>query len=64
MLGAFGGLVGFFVSGLVHYNWGDSEVVMIFYFILGLSLVINRIVAAQPVSTDYASDYADLKPNQ
>jgi O-antigen ligase len=40
-LGAFGGLAGFFVSGLVHYNWGDSEVVMIFYFIMGLSLVLN-----------------------
>ncbi|HEX4901103.1 MAG TPA: O-antigen ligase family protein, partial [Pyrinomonadaceae bacterium] len=44
-LGALGGLVGFFVSGLVHYNWGDSEVVMIFYFIMGLALVLNRMVA-------------------
>jgi O-antigen ligase len=42
LLGAFGGLVGFFVSGLVHYNWGDSEVVMIVYFIMGLSVVIER----------------------
>jgi hypothetical protein len=30
------------ISGLVHYNWGDSEVVMIFYLIMGLSLVIER----------------------
>jgi len=37
-----GGLAGFFASGLVHYNWGDSEVVMIFYFIMGLSLVLYR----------------------
>src|ERR1043166_7716106 len=42
-LGALGGLVGFFTSGLVHYNWGDSEVVMVFYFIMGLSLVVQRI---------------------
>jgi O-antigen ligase len=42
VLGAFGGLVGFMISGLVHYNWGDSEVVMIFYLIMGLSLVIER----------------------
>jgi hypothetical protein len=42
VLGALGGLAGFFVSGLVHYNWGDSEVVMIFYFIMGLSLVVER----------------------
>jgi hypothetical protein len=42
MLGALGGLVGFFASGLVHYNFGDSEVAMIFYFIMGLSLVVER----------------------
>ena len=42
VLGALGGLIGFFTSGLVHYNWGDSEVVMIFYFIMGLSLVLAR----------------------
>jgi hypothetical protein len=41
-LGAFGGLAGFFVSGLVHYNWGDSEVVTVFYFIMGLTLVVER----------------------
>jgi hypothetical protein len=25
----------------VHYNWGDSEVVMVFYFMVGLSLAIH-----------------------
>jgi O-antigen ligase len=42
LLGALGGLAGFFTSGLVHYNWGDSEVVMVLYFIMGLTLVIYR----------------------
>jgi hypothetical protein len=28
-------------SGLVHYNWGDSEVVMVFYLIMGMSLVVE-----------------------
>lgn len=42
LLGALGGLAGFLCSGLVHYNWGDSEVVMVFYLIMGLSLVITR----------------------
>lgn len=42
ILGALGGLVGFVASGMVHYNFGDSEVVMIFYFIMGLSLVVER----------------------
>jgi O-antigen ligase len=41
-LGALGGTIGFFTSGLVHYNWGDSEVVTVFYFILGLCLVVER----------------------
>lgn len=41
-LGALGGAVGFFTSGLVHYNWGDSEVVTLFYLIMGLCLVVER----------------------
>ena len=43
-LGALGGLIGFFASGLVHYNWGDSEVVMVFYLIMGLTLALKRFV--------------------
>ncbi|HSB28232.1 MAG TPA: O-antigen ligase family protein [Pyrinomonadaceae bacterium] len=42
-LGALGGLVGFFASGLVHYNWGDSEVVTVVYLIMGLTLVAVRL---------------------
>ena len=42
LLGALGGLTGFFVSGVVHYNWGDSEVVMVLYFIMGMTLGLNR----------------------
>ncbi len=41
-LGALGGALGFFTSGLVHYNWGDSEVVTVVYFIMGLCLVVER----------------------
>ena len=42
VLGALGGLAGFIASGMVHYNFGDSEVVMIFYFIMGLSLAVEQ----------------------
>ena len=42
VLGSLGGLVGFFASGLVHYNWGDSEVVMVFFMLAGLALSISR----------------------
>ena len=43
LLGALGGLVGFVAGGLVHYNFGDSEVVMVFYFIMGLALAAERL---------------------
>lgn len=42
LLGALGGLVGFFLSGVVHYNWGDSEVVMVLFFIMGATLALDR----------------------
>lgn len=47
-LGALGGAIGFFTSGLVHYNWGDSEVVTVFYFIMGLTLFLVE----KPASSD------------
>lgn len=42
-LGALGGTAGFFISGLVHYNWGDSEVVTVFYLIMGLTLAARAL---------------------
>ncbi len=36
--GALGGLTGFFVGGLVHYNLGDGEVALVFYLLTGLGL--------------------------
>jgi len=42
-LGALGGAAGFFVSGVVHYNWGDSEVVTVFYLIMGLALAARSV---------------------
>ncbi len=51
VLGALGGLLGFMCSGLVHYNWGDSEVVMIFYLIMGFSLVVERLTRETVITT-------------
>jgi O-Antigen ligase len=48
VLGALGGMVGFFASGLVHYNWGDSEVVMVFYVLMGLTVALRRLVDEGP----------------
>lgn len=41
-LGIFGGTIGFLISSLVHYNFGDSEVIMIVYFLMGISVVVER----------------------
>jgi hypothetical protein len=40
VLGSFGGLIGFFTSGLVHFNLGDAEVAMVFFMLMGLSICI------------------------
>jgi O-antigen ligase len=54
VLGALGGLIGFAVSGFVHYNLGDSEVAMILYLVMGLALTTERLnrkpVEAQPAT--------------
>ncbi len=40
VLGCFGGLIGFFTSSLVNYSLGDSEVSMVFYLLMGLSIFL------------------------
>ena len=51
-LGALGGLVGFVAAGLVHYNFGDSEVVQVFYLIMGLALAAARTAESPAVWKD------------
>ena len=43
VLGTLGALTGFLMSSLVNYNYGDAEVAMMFWFLMGMVL-----------STDYA----------
>lgn len=40
ILGCFGALIGFFTSGLVHYNLGDGEVSMVFYILMGIGIFV------------------------
>ncbi len=40
LLGCLGGLVGFFVSSLVNYSLGDSEVAMVFYLLTGIGVAL------------------------
>ena len=41
-LGCFGAFSAFVVSGLTEYNFGDSEVVVLFYLFMGLTMVIHK----------------------
>jgi hypothetical protein len=41
LLGATGALAGFFASSLVNYNFGDGEVALLFWWLLGMVLVLS-----------------------
>ena len=42
LLGTLGALTGFLASSLVNYNYGDAEVAMLFWFLMGVSHVLHR----------------------
>lgn len=42
LLGALGALTAFLASSLVNYNYGDSEVAMIFWWLMGTSVAIGK----------------------
>ena len=42
LLGCLGGLVGFFASGIVHYNLGDQEVAMMFFLLMGIAVRVGE----------------------
>ena len=41
-LGTLGATLGFLASGLLHYNFGDSEVVMLFWLLMGIALRLEH----------------------
>ena len=43
VLGAWGGLLGFFASSLVHFNWGDSEPMQLAWAVAGIAFAVMRI---------------------
>jgi len=49
--GFLGSFTAFLIAGLSQYNFGDSEVVMLFYFLLGMVMVVPRI--AEEKGTGY-----------
>ena len=40
-LGTLGALTGFLASSLVNYNYGDAEVAMLFWFLMGMALTTD-----------------------
>ena len=44
-LGCLGGLVAFNVSSFAHFNFGDGEVVMAFWLLMGLAFAVQRIAS-------------------
>lgn len=59
-LGCLGALVAFNVSSLAHFNFGDGEVVMTFWLLMGLAFAIQRI--GSEASADLQSEHAPALP--
>lgn len=47
LLGCFGGAIGFFASSIVHYNFGDAEVVMVLFLLMGVSVRLTQLTRAR-----------------
>ena len=44
LLGGLGSLTGFLASSLVNYNYGDSEVAMLFWWLMGICVICGGLV--------------------
>lgn len=42
LLGATGAIAGFFASSLVNYNFGDAEVALVFWWLMGVVVVLDN----------------------
>jgi len=56
VLGAWGGVIGFTLSSTVHYNWGDSEVVMIVWALMGIAFASRGLYRDAPLSINTTDD--------
>ena len=53
LLGATGAVAGFFASSLVNYNFGDGEVALVFWWLLGIVVVLARANDAETKADRY-----------
>jgi hypothetical protein len=42
LLGTIGAIAAFFASSLVNYNFGDAEVALVFWWLMGITVVLSR----------------------
>lgn len=62
ILGILGGSIGFMISGLVHYNYGDQEVAMVFYFLMGIAACYYRDKVVTPIGEPVEEEQKELVP--
>jgi hypothetical protein len=55
LLGATGAIAGFFASSLVNYNFGDGEVALVFWWLMGIVVVLARDSVSDHVSKVFSS---------
>lgn len=48
LLGGLGGLTGFLASSLVNYNYGDGEVAMLFWWLMGVCVFCGALIKSRP----------------
>ncbi|MGH9929596.1 MAG: O-antigen ligase family protein [Pyrinomonadaceae bacterium] len=55
LLGATAALAGFFASSLVNYNFGDGEVALVFWWLLGIVVVLTTVSENPPENSARAA---------
>ncbi|HEV7473920.1 MAG TPA: hypothetical protein VGN90_07715, partial [Pyrinomonadaceae bacterium] len=50
LLGATGAVAGFFLSSLVNYNFGDGEVALVFWWLMGIVVVMTDTKSNKPAT--------------
>jgi hypothetical protein len=53
--GLLGGLVAVLLTSLVQYNFGDSEAMILFWFLMGLAFALERILRDGETSLESSS---------
>ncbi len=52
LLGATGAIAGFFLSSLANYNFGDGEVALVFWWLMGVVVVLSPLNSSSQLTND------------